>query len=180
MESYIIFWKKEKINRIIGNGDKGPLTVLYGGPHQSQPAFGRVSAGDKVYPITVIDGKLYLIGRMTIDSIVDAEGYLSSVLKIINPDHMWDIYWDKHKNEVTHKIPNTCADNAAVGSNGTGLSLREVPSDIASEIKVGPKSGQEKPLRSQNGKISTSGMIGYYRRLSFDSAALLDRVIGVE
>ena len=176
-ESYIIYWKKEKINRILSNGDKGPLSVLYGGPHQSQPAFGKVGVGDKIYPITVIEGKLYLIGRMTIDSIVNAEEYLLDTLRISNPDYMWDTYWNAHKNEVTHKIPTTCADNAAVGSDGTIIGLREVPVEIATQIQVGPKPGQETLIKSQNGKISTIGMTGYYRRLSLDSAALLDSII---
>ena len=179
MESYIIFWKKEKINRILENGDKGPLSVLYGGPHQSQPALGKVSAGDRVYPFTIIDGKLYIIGRMTIDKIVDAEKYLRETLKIKNPDHMWDIYWDKHKDEVTHKIPTTCADNAALGREGTSIGLREVCSDIAVKIRVGPKPGQETPFKSRDGKMSTVGLIGYYRRLSRDSAALLDKIIQI-
>ena len=54
--------------------------------------------------------------------------------------------------------------------------MREVPSNIAMQIRVGPKAGLETPLRSQNGKISTIGMIGYYRRLSKDSATLLDKL----
>ena len=177
MESYIIFWKKDKIKQILGNGDKGPLSVLYGGPHQSQPAFGKVGVGDRVYPITVIDGTLYLLGRMTINTIVDAEEYLRDTLKVVNPDFMWDTYWLKHKSEVTHKIPTTCADCAALGDDGTALSLREVPREIATRICVGPKPGQETPFRSQDGKISTVGMAGYYRRLSHDSAALLDGAI---
>ena len=177
MESYIIFWKKEKIKRILANGDNGPLSVLYSGPHQSQPVFGKVGAGDRVYPITVIEGKLYLLGRMTIDAIIDADEYLLDKLGVTNPDYMWDKYWNTHKNEVTHKIPTTCADNAAVGSDGTALSFREVPVDIATQILVGPKLGKETPIRSQGGKISTVGMIGYYRRLSSNSAALLDGII---
>ena len=179
MESYIVYWKKEKINRILCNGDNGPLTILYGGPHQSQPAFGKVGVGDKVYPITVIKGTLYLIGRMTIDTIANAEEYILETLGITNPDYMWDTYWNTHKNEVTHKIPTTCADNVAVGSDGTTIALREVPNETATQIKVGPKPGHETLIKSQNEKISTTGMIGYYRRLSLESAALLDEIISV-
>jgi hypothetical protein len=29
--SYLIFWKKDKIDRILANGDSGPLSVIYGG-----------------------------------------------------------------------------------------------------------------------------------------------------
>ena len=174
MESYLIFWKKDKIKQILRNGDKGPLSVLYGGPHQSQPAFGKVGVGDRVYPITVIDGTMYLLGRMTIHEVVDAEEYLHNVLRISNPDYMWDTYWFKHKNEVTHRIPTTCADHAALGNDGTILSMREVPAAIAMQLCVGPKPGQEVPLKSKDGKMSTVGLIGYYRRLSYSSAALLD------
>jgi len=174
METYIIFWKKDKINQILKNGDKGPLSVLYGGPHQSQPAFGKVGVGDRVYPITVINGILYVLGRMTIESIMDAEEYLHDTLKIDNPDYMWDTYWSNHKNEVTHKIPTTCADYAALGSDGTALGFREVPADIVSQIRIGPKPGQEVPLKVQNGIVVTVGLFGYYRRLSHNSATILD------
>ena len=173
----MVFWKKDKIKQILKNGDKGPLSVLYGGSHQSQPAFGKVGIGDRVYPITVIDGIHYVIGRMTIGSIVDAREHLRDTLKLDNPDYMWDTYWNKHKTEVTHIVPTTCANNAALGSDGTALSLREVPMDFACQVRVGPKPGQEVQLREQNGKISTVGMIGYYRRLSIDSAAILDGII---
>jgi len=130
-----------------------------------------------VYPITIIDGILYILGRVTIEKIVNADEYCYDTLKIVNPDHMWDTYWSKRKNEVTHKIPTTCADYAALGHDGTSLNLREVTANIASQIRVGPKPGKEKPLKSQNGKISTAGMIGYYRRLSHDSAEVIDGFI---
>ena len=177
MESYIIFWKREKINRILRNGDMGPLSVLYGGPHQSQPPLGKVGVGDRVFVINVTGGVLYLFGRMSIDAIVDAGTYLRDTLGTVNPEHMWDTYWNKHKDEVTHKIPTTCADNAALGVDGTSLRLREVPADIAARIHLGPKPGRENPLRSQNGLISTVGLAGYYRRLSYDSAALFDELL---
>ena len=86
MESYIIYWRKDRVKQILNNGDKGPLSVIYGGPHQSQPALGRVGVGDRVYPITVISGTMYLLGRMTINEIVDAEEYLKGTLKLVNPD----------------------------------------------------------------------------------------------
>ena len=174
MEAYIIFWKKDKIKRILANGDAGPLSVLYGGPHQSQPAFGKVSAGSCVYPFTVMDGVLYLIARMTISEIVDADDYLANTLKIANPEYMWDTYWINHKNEVTHQIPTTCADAAALGSDGTSLRLRAISAEIAAQLRVGAKPGQELPLKAKDGKIATTGLIGYYRRLSAESAALLD------
>ena len=171
---YLVFWKKDKIKRILANGDAGPLSVLYGGPHQSQPAFGKVRAGVRVYPFTVMDGVLYLIARMTISEMVDADDFLANTLRIANPEYMWDTYWSKHKNEVTHQIPTTCADDAALGSDGTSLHLREIPAEIAAQIRLDPKPGQGVPLKTKDGKIATTGLIGYYRRLSAASAALLD------
>jgi hypothetical protein len=175
-ESYIVFWKKDKIDRILKNGDDGPLSVLYGGPHQSQPAFGKLRAGDVVFPFTMVDGVMYLIGRMVIEEIVNADEYLANALKIQPCGIMWDDYWNKHKSEVGHKIPTTCADDAAIGS-GSALQKRAVPAEVAARIRVGPKPGAESPLKMKDGKLLTTGLIGYYRRLSEESAALLNDLI---
>jgi hypothetical protein len=176
VESYIIFWKKDKINRILANGDTGPLSVLYGGEHQSQPTFGKVGVGDTVFPFTIIDGTMYLLGRMVIDEIADADRYIAEVLKIRNPEHMWDTYWYKHPADVNHKIPTTCADKVAVG-RGSALKKRIVPQSVAAQLRVGVKPGAEALLKTKDGKFLTTGLIGYYRRLSADSAAILDTII---
>jgi hypothetical protein len=89
---------------------------------------------------------------------------------------MWDEYWERHKGEVGHKIPTTCVDDAAIGS-GSALQKRPVPDEVAARIRVGPKPGAESPLKMKDGKLLTTGLIGYYRRLSEESAALLNDLI---
>lgn len=48
------------------------LTVLFGGPHSSEPSFRRatVQPGDLLYPIGVCDQVLYVLGRMRVREIV--------------------------------------------------------------------------------------------------------------
>jgi hypothetical protein len=42
MESYLIFWKKDKIDSILKNGDTGPLSVIYVGPASLSPRLVRL------------------------------------------------------------------------------------------------------------------------------------------
>ena len=117
MASYIIFWAKDRIENYLKNGDKGPLSVIFGGPHQSQPPLGKINIGDTIFPITVISGKMYVLGRMEIGKIITKKEYTEEYLtkNNINIDNeMWDTYCNKNKKTITHKIPWNCMDNAAI------------------------------------------------------------------
>ena len=51
------------------------LTVLFGGPHTSEPSFRRatVQPGDLLYPVGVCDQVLYVLGRMRVQQVVPAD-----------------------------------------------------------------------------------------------------------
>ena len=78
-----------------------------------------------------------------------------------------------HQDTITHKIPRTCADNAAIGINGTIIKDRLVPINKLALIKLGVKKGEEQSLKP---KLSLSFQ-GHIRRLSEDSAILFNQVI---
>ncbi|MGL4666996.1 MAG: hypothetical protein ACRCWR_03600 [Saezia sp.] len=59
MEHYTTYWPADWLQSIIANYPDDRLTVIYGGDHRSQPAFGKVGVGDVVYPVTLIRGGLY-------------------------------------------------------------------------------------------------------------------------
>lgn len=180
MASYIIFWSKDRIENYIKNGDKGPLSVIFGGPHQSQPSLGKIKIGDIIFPITVINGKMYILGRMEIEKIIDEKEYINENLMKNNINiekEMWDLYCGKNKKTITHKVPWNCVDNAAIGKNGTSIFKRELPEDKMYLIKLGPKDGEETPLKIKDGKIATSNLIGYFRRLSEISEKIFDEII---
>ena len=43
--------------------------------------------------------------------------------------------------------------------------------------KAGPKIGEETPLKVKDGKIATSNLIGYFRRLSEASEKIFNEII---
>ena len=175
MASYIVFWAKERIDNYIKNGDKGPLSVIFGGPHTSQPPLGKVNIDDTIFPITVNNGKMYILGRVEIEKIITEKEYLlkNNIVK----KEMWDTYCVKNKKTITHKIPRNCVDDVAIGKNGTNILKRELPENKIKLIKLGPKAGEEKPLKIKEGKIQTSNLIGYFRKLSETSENIFNEIV---
>jgi hypothetical protein len=181
--SYIIFWKKDRVERYLKNGDDGPLSVIFGGPHQSQPSLGKIKNGDKIFPVTVIDGIMYVLGCMEVEKIITEDEYNKDYLikeNITEKVGMWDIYCKNNKDKINHKIPCTCMDNAALGKNGTKILKRRLSEEEINLIKLGPKEGEETPLKIKDGKIQTSNLIGYFRKLNKISEEIFDKIINDE
>ncbi|MDR1640713.1 MAG: hypothetical protein LBT59_13540 [Clostridiales bacterium] len=137
MAAYIIFWTKRRIESYIKNGDEGPLSVIFGGPHQSQPPLGRIKIGDTIYPITVMNGKMHILGSMEIEKIISEEEYVKNYLTgnlegaPEEKSVMWDSYREENRKTITHRMPWSCVDSVAIGKNGTKIMKREVPEDKA-------------------------------------------------
>jgi hypothetical protein len=175
--SYIIFWNKDRIETYSKNGDIGPLSVIFGGPHQSQPTLGKIKIGDIIFPITVIDGAAYILGRMEIEAIITEKEFLKNNI-IENVGNLtWDEYRIKYNDRITHKIPWNCMERAAIGKNGTKIIKRKLPKEKIDLIKLGAKEGQETLLKIKDGKIQTSNLIGYFRKLSKDSEKIFNEII---
>jgi hypothetical protein len=183
MASYIIFWAKDRVENYLKNGDKGPLSVIFGGPHQSQPRLGKITIEDKIYPITVIKGKMYILGCMEVDRIINEKEYTEEILfkkhpeiiELYNKEYkMWDSYCANNKNTITHIIPWNCMDNAAIGKNGAKIIKRELPESKICLIKLG---NEESPLKMKDGKILTSNLIGYFRKLNEESEKIFLEII---
>ncbi|MDR1640712.1 MAG: hypothetical protein LBT59_13535 [Clostridiales bacterium] len=45
-------------------------------------------------------------------------------------------------------------------------------------IRLGPKEGEETPLRMKEGKVSTANLIGYFRKLSATSEKIFEEITG--
>ena len=69
-EAYSVYWPQPRWRRAAAVCQC--LTVLFGGPHSSEPSFRRatVHRGDLLYPIGVCDQILYVLGRMRVQEIV--------------------------------------------------------------------------------------------------------------
>lgn len=171
MEFYTTLWSNDWAKQILKNDKNSILSVIYGGPHSSQPSLSRVKVGDVIFPVRVEGGNLYIMGRMTVEKIMNADQYMQSIN--VHSEGLWDSYTYQHQDTITHKIPRTCADNAAIGINGTIIKDRLVPINKLALVKLGVKKGEEQSLKP---KLSLSFQ-GHIRRLSEDSAILFNQVI---
>lgn len=157
-------------------GEQSELTVMYGGPHQSVPPLGKVSVGDFVYPVRIKGGCLYVLGRMQVDEITDADTYLASEGIHRIKEQLWDTYGPellKLQPYLGHRIPRNCVNHAALG-NGTTIRFDcSVPVTVLEKLLLGPE-GKEKPLPLKDGKVSHVNLQGHYRRLSDESTSLIE------
>src|SRR5262245_45258523 len=68
-DSYTVFWSQRRVGPLEKlPADAKPFSLLFGGPHISQPSFSRagVRLGDLLYPISVSKGYLQILGRMQV------------------------------------------------------------------------------------------------------------------
>jgi hypothetical protein len=79
-EAYSVYWPQARWRQAAGVAK--PLSLLFGGPHTSEPSFRRatVQPGDLLYPIGLCEQVLYDFGRMRVQEIIQSA----------NPDsHGW-------------------------------------------------------------------------------------------
>ena len=177
MNSYFILWPADWCKRLLQANDFGPLEVVYGGPHTSVPPLGKVKIGDLIYPVSIRNGELFILGRMQVERIAKAEVYLREQNITKHCGQMWDTSASellKNRPDLGHRIPRTCIDNVATGS-GTGFRFDFIaPAEVVDNLRFGPKPEQEKSLsKSKDGKLSHVSLQGHYRRLSADSAVVV-------
>ncbi|NDV59771.1 hypothetical protein [Bacteroides sp. 519] len=173
MNFYTVLWPNEWVKNIMKNGDAGPLTVIYGGEHTSQPSLSKVKAGDVIYAVRVEKGQLFIMGRLTVAEIQNADEYIKNNLQI-NPDNeMWDSYTYKNKKTIKHNVPRTCTDDAALGVDGSTIENRLFPNELIPHLKLGPI-GKEVPAKLKNGQILSLTFQGHVRRISEESAKMFD------
>lgn len=75
MSGYIVYWAKDYVTAVKKAGDKGPLKVVYGGPHTVMPYITSVKVGDIIYPVTVQNGTLAVMARLPVEKIEQAFDY---------------------------------------------------------------------------------------------------------
>jgi hypothetical protein len=177
-EAYVVLWTVERCRWLQRIRDEGPIEVVFGGPHTSQPSIAAVRQNDVIYPVAVLDGALRLIAQLTVDTVLSPERFVRERLGIeLGPGEMWDtLFHDlkKSRPDVGHRVPITCADEAAVG-RGTNIRFdRSFPGDALGFLRLGPKAGKEKPLLGvvDDRLKNNFSLQGHVRRLSGHSAAL--------
>jgi hypothetical protein len=176
-DSYVVLWSLDRCRWLQRVNDRGPLEVVFGGPHQSQPSISAVAIGDTIYPIFIQGGILHIVAAMTVQSLSSPEDYLRTRFGIVvPPSKMWDALFQELKRSrpsLGHRLPVTCADTAALSDAGSDIRFeRKVPGELLEGITLGPRPGHEQPLKGvSNCKLSNNfSLQGHVRRLSSDSA----------
>lgn len=76
MAGFMTYWSKDYIKSLHKAGDHGALTVIFGSHHTSMPSISRVKVGDVIYPVTLAEGTLCVMGKLPVEKIEIAFDYL--------------------------------------------------------------------------------------------------------
>lgn len=168
-EAYTVFWPQDRWSRAATV--TGRLTVLFGGPHTSEPSFRRatVRPDDVVYPIGVRDGVLYVFGRMRVQEIVAVDG----------PDGERSLEEYLTRYAAWRFLAPTCTDEVVLGTGGTGIHLdRPLPPEMLKRMTYAPRRGP-RPVRyvTEDGRLARILSIQGIYRLAESSVADLEAVL---
>jgi len=167
-EAYSVYWPQDRWRRAAGIAHK--LTVLFGGPHTSEPSFRRatVQPGDLLYPIGVCDQVLYVFGRMRVQEIVPVGGTGEQPL---------DDYLSRYS--IWRFLAPTCTTEVVIGAEGTGIHLdRPVPGEVLKRLTYHPRRGL-RPVKhvSEDGRLMHVLSVQGIYRLAESSVADLEAVL---
>jgi hypothetical protein len=165
-EAYSVYWPQARWRRAAGVTE--PLSVLFGGPHTSEPSFRRatVQPGDLLYPIGLCDQIRYVFGRMRVEEIIPVgepgqpglDEYLSRTWRFLAP---------------------TCTTEVVIGAEATCIHLdRPVPGEILQRLTYHPRRGP-RPVKhvSEDGRLTHPLSVRGIYRLAESSAADLEAVL---
>ena len=170
MASFSVYWPAEVVDRLPEDGPGPRLRVLYGGPHQSMPSFrrARVEVGDRLYPVTVRQRVLHVLGSLLVREILEVD-------ELDDERGGWPARfpeWDF--------LARTCTNEVIVGSEGTPVRRdRPVAPDVVLDWTFLNRRG-ERPLRrvDPDGRIlSADGLQGIYE-LHPETADALHGIVG--
>jgi hypothetical protein len=164
-EAYSVYWPQPRWRQAAGM--RQPLTVLFGGPHSSEPSFRRatVQPGDLLYPIGVRDQVLYLFGRMRVQEIIEVD-------KDLLREHL-------ARHGAWRFLAPTCTTEVVIGSEGTSVILdRPLPGELLRRLTYLPRRGP-RPVKhvSEDGRLVHAMSVQGIYRLTGSSVADFDAVL---
>ncbi|HEV3381003.1 MAG TPA: hypothetical protein VG142_08495 [Trebonia sp.] len=167
-EAYSVYWPQERWKRAAGIAQH--LTVLFGGPHTSEPSFRRatVQPGDLLYPIGVCDQVLYVFGRMRVQEIITVAD---------SDQRLLDEYFARYSG--WRFLAPTCTTEVVIGAEGTRVHLdRPVPGEIVKRLTYQPRRGL-RPVKhvSEDGRLIHALSVQGIYRLAESSTADLEAVL---
>lgn len=178
--SYVTLWAKFWIKRIRLAHDRGPLEVIFGGPHVSLPSISHVVPGDRIYPVFVDKGEIFVIACLNVTEVIEAEHYVYERLGVERREGIALRRLASVELGLGHRLPRTCADLAAVGTGSELLWDRSLNPKELESLCLGAKPRKEMPLKYiADGLLKRdSSLRSHVRRVSEETSRLLERVAG--
>src|SRR5690606_40195426 len=148
------------------------LSVLFGGPHLSEPSFRRagVKVGDLIYPVAVANRRVHVVARMQVKEmlLLGQEDGPTLIEQRFPEYRAWKF------------LAPTCTDEVIVGTNGTPSRVDlEIPREMLDRLRFRSQRGERGLKHLKDGELaSSSGLQGIYR-LSPSSAADLAHLVSL-
>lgn len=184
MTYFTTYWNKDRCDQMIKCGMLGrTLTVLFGGPHQSEPSLvsAGMKAGDIVYPVRILAGELYILGSMKVQQVMSFEEYIHqnpdmfarchfgiTISSQPDPDH-----WLTRYPQLKFLAP-TCTDDVAIGCGGVPLTVEtKVPSEILVKLRYQSQRSERALKHIVDGKLTSITSIQGIYRLTEESGEMI-------
>jgi hypothetical protein len=190
--AYTVMWAKDRCDSLRKAGDTGkPLTVLFGGIHQSVPSLKRagVGPGDLVFPLLVHKGSIHIIAGTVVKEFVDLNTYATEQLGLDRAD-VDGLYEYRITELITrrlgalgHRSPIGCGIEVALVARSTPVRFDlTVPAEQVDSIRFCPRNAKPVGLRHVDaGKLKSAiSLHGHVRRLCPDSAELFVRLADLQ
>jgi hypothetical protein len=165
-EAYSVYWPQVRWRQAAGVAE--PLSLLFGGPHISEPSFRRatVQPGDLLYPIGLCDQVLYVFGRMRVQEIIPVGDLGQPCL-------------DEYLSHTWRFLAPTCTTEVVIGTQATSIHLdRPVPGDVLKRLTYHPRRGL-RPVKhvTEDGRLTHPLSVQGIYRLAESSAADLEAIL---
>ena len=184
--AFTTLWTKDRCKILSSNHLEGtPISVLFGGPHTSEPGFRRagVIPGDFIYPVRVDKGILYLIARVRVKEIISIEDYIKvfpeefiGCEKSPWPSLVFDSYIKLHPEK--RFLAPTCTEEAVLVEESTPMRLDvAVPAEMLERLRFRSQKRERGLKHIKDGLLkSVISLQGIYR-LSAASARDFEKLL---
>lgn len=181
MAGYMVYWPQDRVKELQKAGDAGPIKVVFGSIHARMPAITSVKVGDIVFPLTLMDKKLYVMARLPVEHREAAYDYLVRELGnscgALTPEGVdWELYYGTPKKpHLAHQEPFNCCSKWAVwGDNGSKIMPRALPDELVPALRFGYPKSKEKELRFDTKGNVMSNCLCATRRLSEETLEIFE------
>lgn len=158
MPAYMVYWPQDRLKEIQKAGDTGPIKVVYGSIHAKMPTIASIKVGDVIFPVTLMNKRLYVLARLPVERREPAIDYTlrelgrpCGALKEEGktyPEFDYQDSWAPVLPHQEHQMPfNCCSKWAVSGEHGTSIQPRPLPDELLPSLRFGCPKSKEKGLR---------------------------------